>query len=215
MAECQDPSGTPPRSAGAVPLSHASITDAAIDFIERRGLDRLSMRALAAEIGCGTMSLYSHIRNRDDLTASIVSTLVSRSRIPETAGRVFGSWQEMVVALQQAYMDLACRYPASFELLALAPYDAAPVASYLEELVEALHRGGLPKDRAYEVLGAVDAYSTGFLTVWARTQVSSEGPDDHASQNLRSQRTLEVFERGLRVFISGFEREFERADERG
>jgi AcrR family transcriptional regulator len=197
----------------AVPLSREYITSAAIDFIERRGLEQLSMRALATEIGCGTMSLYSHIRGRDDLTASIVETLLSRSEIPTTAARTFPRWQELITQLHLAYRDLARSYPRTFELLALAPYDIAPVAGYLEGLVEALRRTGLPQERAYEILGALDAYATGFLTVWARTEANRNVSDVAASPHLKGLRSLEVFEHGLQVFIEGFERELERSNE--
>lgn len=169
------------------------------------------MRALASEIGCGTMSLYSHIRGRDDLISAIIETLLNGSGIPATAARAFPRWQELVTQLHLAYRDLALNYPGSFELLALAPYDVAPVAGYLEGLVEALRRTGLPPDQAYEVLGAVDAYATGFLTVWARTEANSKKSDAEASPHLKGLRSLEVFERGLQVFIEGFEREFERS----
>lgn len=194
-----------------MPLSRASITNAAIDCIEEHGLGRLSMRALASALGCGTMSLYSHVRSRDDLVAAVVGELLDRSGIPAIAESEFASWQELIVASLLAYRDLAAEYPGSFELLALAPYDVTPVVGHLESLVAALQRAGVPEDRAYEVLGALDAYATGFLMVWARAQVNRKEPAAEASSKLKDLRTLEVFERGLQVFIEGFEREFERA----
>jgi AcrR family transcriptional regulator len=205
----QDPSST------SAPLSRELITVGAIDFIERRGIEQLSMRALAAELGCGTMSLYSHIRNRDDLIAAIVEELLQRSGMPTIATQDFPNWQELITTVQLAYLDVAFAYPRSFELLALAPYDVAPVAGFLETLVQALCRAGLPQDRAYEVLGAVDAYGTGFLTVWVRTEVGQKESDAKASPHLKSPRKIDAFERGLRVFIEGFEREFERSDADG
>lgn len=212
MAECQDPptETAPPAQAGAVPLSRASITDAAIDFIEDHGLDRLSMRALASELGCGTMSLYSHVRNRDDLVAAIVGELLERSGILAVTDAEFPGWQQLITASLHAYRDLAVEYPGSFELLALAPYDAAPVVEHLERLVEALRRAGVPGGRAYEVLGALDAYATGFLMVWARAQADRRESDERASSSLRELRTLDVFDQGIRVFLEGFEQEFGR-----
>jgi len=212
MAECQDPlrENAPPSPVEAVPLSRASITDAAIDFIEDHGLDRLSMRALATELGCGTMSLYSHVRNRDDLVAAIVGELLERSGILAVTASEFTGWQQLITASLHAYRDLAVDYPGSFELLALAPYDVAPVVEHLERLVVALRRAGVTGDRAYEVLGALDAYATGFLMVWARAQAGRKESDERASSSLRDLRTLEVFDQGLRVFIEGFELEFAR-----
>lgn len=196
------------------PLSRATITDAAIDFIETNGLGKLSMRALASTIGCGTMSLYSHVRNRDDLISAIVQELLERSDLLDVTRTSYGSWQEQIRSSLFAYRDLAAKYPASFELLALAPYGVAPVAEHLEGIVESLRRAHVSTDRAYEVLGALDAYATGFLMVWARTHLDAKD-DAEAHSPLTDLRTLEAFDHGLDVFIAGFEREFSNRDSAG
>ena len=209
MSECQESPGGDDAEAQPVPLSREAITNAAIDFIEEYGLDRLSMRTLAGALACGTMSLYSHVRNRDDLIAAIVHELLDRSGILEVTRTEFPSWQALITASLLAYRDLAAAYPGSFELLALAPYDVAPVAEHLEGLVDALNRAGVPDGRAYEVLGALDAYATGFLMVWARSRAKRAQADGVASARLTGLRELERFERGLAVFVAGFERELD------
>ncbi|MCS3428671.1 TetR/AcrR family transcriptional regulator [Leucobacter aridicollis] len=209
MSECQEFQSNPERPVPpTAPLSRASITDAAIDFIEEKGLTKLSMRALASTLGCGTMSLYSHVKNRDDLIAAIVQELLERSRLLQVTGTTYPTWQEQIRASLFAYRDLAAAYPASFELLALAPYGVAPVAEHLEGIVESLRRAGVPADRAYVVLGALDAYATGFLMVWARTQAEADGTAPVEPSPLTELRTLAAFDHGLDVFIAGFEREF-------
>lgn len=195
------------------PLTRSAITDAAIEYIEVNGITKLSMRTLASTLGCGTMSLYSHVRNRDDLVAAIVQELLERSRLAETTAATFSTWQDQVRTCLYAYRDLAAAYPASFELLALAPYGKSPIAEHLEGFVESLHRAGVPEGRAYEVVGALDAYATGFLVVWVRSQ---NGTDQHAKDApspLTYQRTLEAFDHGLNVFIAGFELEFTTTNE--
>lgn len=199
MAVSQDPTPTPP-------LSRAAITSAAIEFIERSGIEKLSMRVLASELGCGTMSLYSHVRNRDDLISAIVQELLERSGLLEVADAEYPNWHERAIAALLAYKALAAAYPAAFELLALAPYETAPVAGHLERLVESLHREGLPLARAYEILGMLDAYATGFLIVWTRTQSRPPAANTVASRHLTSQRDLDAFDRGLHTILAGIER---------
>jgi AcrR family transcriptional regulator len=41
--------------------------EAAITIADREGLDALTMRRLAQQLGAGTMSLYWHVRNKDEL----------------------------------------------------------------------------------------------------------------------------------------------------
>lgn len=199
MAKSQDLTPTSP-------LSRAAITNAAIDFIELHGIEKLSMRVLATELGCGTMSLYSHVRNRDDLNSAIVQELLERSGILDITDADYPGWRERVTASLLAYKALAAAYPASFELLALAPYEAAPVAGHLERLVGALSSEGLPRERAYEILGLLDAYATGFLIVWTKSQSRQPATSTIATPHLSSQRDLDVFDRGLHTILTGIER---------
>ncbi|WP_449282896.1 TetR/AcrR family transcriptional regulator [Leucobacter sp.] len=210
MSPRQDPDPQPLRQ--SVPLSRRIITDAAISYIERHGVERLSMRHLAREIGCGTMSLYSYVQNRDDLTRAIVSELIARSRLPEIAAHDFPSWQQLARDLCSAYRDLAFAYPRSHELLGLAPYEVEPVASHLHGLLAAIERAGLTAERAAEVFSALDAYLTGYFAVSVRSAVEDRHPTTERDLALQRLRAPELFERGLEVFILGFEQEFARRD---
>ncbi len=166
------------------------------------------MRTLASEMGCGTMSLYSYVKNKEDLEESVVEALIERSHLPSIATEQFGSWQELARALSRAYRDLAFRYPRAHELLALAPYDRAPASGHLEALAQGLQRAGLSEDRSYEVLGALDAYVVGFLLVSVRSASGSHEPPNEATRRLHRLRSPETFDSGLEVFIRGFEHRF-------
>jgi AcrR family transcriptional regulator len=61
----------PRRSAG---LSRERIVAAAIELADADGLGGLSMARLADRLGCGTMSLYRHVANKDDLVTFMLST---------------------------------------------------------------------------------------------------------------------------------------------
>jgi AcrR family transcriptional regulator len=56
----------PPRGR-ARGLSRQQIVRAAITIADREGLDALTMRRVAQQLGAGTMSLYWHVRNKDEL----------------------------------------------------------------------------------------------------------------------------------------------------
>ena len=58
------------RPAGRVPrntLSRGQIVDAALALIDTEGLDAATMPRLAQQLGVGTMSLYRHVQDKDDL----------------------------------------------------------------------------------------------------------------------------------------------------
>jgi AcrR family transcriptional regulator len=66
----RDPS-TPGRPSG---LSRERIVAAAVELADRDGLAALSMARLSERLGCGTMSLYRHVANKDELIAFMLST---------------------------------------------------------------------------------------------------------------------------------------------
>ncbi|MFJ3666988.1 TetR/AcrR family transcriptional regulator [Streptomyces sp. NPDC090106] len=67
-----------PRSQPRPGLTPEAITRAGRELIERDGLDALSMRAVAAELGTGAASLYRHIADRDALLVAILEDIAAR-----------------------------------------------------------------------------------------------------------------------------------------
>lgn len=55
-------------------LSRERIVAAAVELADADGLDTLSMARLAERLGCGTMSLYRHVTNKDELVTFMLST---------------------------------------------------------------------------------------------------------------------------------------------
>ena len=49
---------------------------AAIALADRDGIESISMRRLAQELGVEAMSLYTHVRNKDDLLDGMVDAVI-------------------------------------------------------------------------------------------------------------------------------------------
>lgn len=59
------------------PLTRARILATALAIVDRDGLEELSMRRLASELGVSAMSLYNHVPNKDALLEGISEKLLS------------------------------------------------------------------------------------------------------------------------------------------
>ena len=55
---------------------------AAIDLADQVGLESLSMRRLSQELGGGTMSLYNHVANKDDLLDGMIDSIFAEIELP-------------------------------------------------------------------------------------------------------------------------------------
>lgn len=183
-------------------LSRRELAAAAIELIERDGLDALTMRRLASGLGFAPMSLYTHVRSRDDLVDAIVEQLIERLGLGEDdATSPTADWRELVRRTLGAYRDLAVALPRSFELLALAPYGTAPVAPHLLATIARLEAAGLDPGAAREILGIVDGYASGFLVVWARSRETAAAEVD----GVAALRDLAMFDRGIDAIIAGLD----------
>jgi AcrR family transcriptional regulator len=61
-------------------MSRERIVDAAVELVEANGVDELSMRKLAAELGVAPTTIYWHVGDRDAVLDAVVERLVSESR---------------------------------------------------------------------------------------------------------------------------------------
>ena len=72
--------GRPPK------VSVDEVVDAAIELADRDGLDALSMRGLAEQLGVGAMSLYTYVASREDLSVLMFDQAFGRTELPPMAG---------------------------------------------------------------------------------------------------------------------------------
>jgi AcrR family transcriptional regulator len=83
-------SSTPPapapratrRADGDVDLTHERIVAAAIRIADAEGLAQLSMRRIATDLGAAPMSLYRHVRGKDELLVSMMNTVLGEDPLP-------------------------------------------------------------------------------------------------------------------------------------
>jgi len=76
------PSPDPPAAASEPALSRSRVVATAIQIADAEGLAALSMRRVAAELGTATMSLYRHVRDKDDLLMLMVQATFARYPLP-------------------------------------------------------------------------------------------------------------------------------------
>ncbi|MFI6394945.1 TetR/AcrR family transcriptional regulator C-terminal domain-containing protein [Nonomuraea sp. NPDC050547] len=89
-------------------LERAQIVEAAIGLVREEGVEALTIRRLAAEVGASRMALYRHVADKDallDLVADEVATQVIR----EEALR--GPWQERLRRLAHSMRTVLSEHP--------------------------------------------------------------------------------------------------------
>ena len=67
-------------------FTRADIAAAAVRLADDGGLDAVSMRHVAAELGCGTMSLYNYVPRKEDLYELMVDAVSGEHELFEPTG---------------------------------------------------------------------------------------------------------------------------------
>jgi AcrR family transcriptional regulator len=96
MAAAPDPPWWRTRAAPSSerkPLTRDAIVDAALVLLEREGIEGLSMRKLAQELGAGAASLYWHVGDKEELLSLLLDRIVGEQTVPEPDPE---HWQEQV-----------------------------------------------------------------------------------------------------------------------
>ncbi|MGW6461032.1 TetR/AcrR family transcriptional regulator [Streptomyces sp. NPDC055078] len=91
-------------------LSLEKILAAAEEVLGRDGLDGVTMRSVAAELGADAMSLYRHVRSKEDLLLALCDRLVGALPLPVPPGETATPVEVIKEALRADY-ELLLRYP--------------------------------------------------------------------------------------------------------
>ncbi|MGW4378875.1 TetR/AcrR family transcriptional regulator [Kitasatospora sp. NPDC004531] len=107
-------SGRGPRPAH----SRTSIARAAVDIADREGLDAVSMRKVAAELGAGTMSLYNYVPKKEHLFDLMLDLLAAEYDLPE---HPTGDWRADLTLLATQLRAILARHTWATTLITHRP----------------------------------------------------------------------------------------------
>jgi AcrR family transcriptional regulator len=104
----RQPSARPRPARKRDAISHTAIVNAAIELLDRDGLDVLTMRHLAEELGIGAASLYWHVGSKEGLLDLVLDQVVGETKIPEPDP---DRWQDQLKDVARAQRALSLRHP--------------------------------------------------------------------------------------------------------
>lgn len=104
-------------------LNRRRIVEAAIEIADSDGLAALSMARLAERLGCGTMSLYRHVANKDELVTFMVSTAPGPPPRPADA-----DWRRGLTDWAHGLWDVYHGHPWILEAAVGPPADPGQLA---------------------------------------------------------------------------------------
>ncbi|WP_446215771.1 TetR/AcrR family transcriptional regulator C-terminal domain-containing protein [Micromonospora sp. IBHARD004] len=141
-------------------LSPQRIATAAVKIADAEGLDAVTMRRLATELGVAPMAPYRYVSGKDDLLELMVNHVYDDLRVPGNLG-----WRDTMRALALQTRKLMLRHVWLAQLPPTAMLSLTPNRMAIaEKALSALDGLGLDADAMMSVFRAVDAYVHGAMT---------------------------------------------------
>ena len=160
-----------------VPLSRERVLHAAVKVADDGGIDSLTMRRLADEVGAEAMSLYYHVANKEDVldgvvdaVATEINDVVTRIDLPTKGADWKRAARQRILSARQVML----RHPWAPGLF-IRTKPSLAVVEYFDGLIALMRDGGFPYDHAHHALHALGSRALGFV------QELDEGPADEES----------------------------------
>lgn len=204
-----------------IPLSRERILRAAIDLADKDGLDSLSMRKLAQEMGVKAMSLYNYVTNKDDILDSMVDIVVSEIESP----KIDGDWRDAMRRQAISAHEILLHHPwAAMALMSRINVGAA-MLKYLDMTLGCLCEAGFSLEMADHARNVIDSHIYGFTLQELNFPINESDYSEMAAEGLsiipadkypylnklthhvieRSYDGIHDFEFGLELILNGLE----------
>ncbi|NGO45178.1 TetR/AcrR family transcriptional regulator [Streptomyces ureilyticus] len=139
--------------------SRADIAAAAVRIADERGLDAVSMRHVAAELGCGTMSLYNYVPRKEDLYELMVDAVAAEQELWEP----LGDWRADMLRVARQARALMLRHTWLPALMSPV-YGFSPNAlRYLEHCLACLDTFEGPYGTKFELIAMINGVVTTYV----------------------------------------------------
>ncbi|GLR72215.1 TetR/AcrR family transcriptional regulator [Agaribacter marinus] len=139
------------------PLGKQRILEAAIAYADEHGVEMLTMRKIADKLGCGVMSLYNHVANKEEMLVGMVDIVAGEIELPQ----VNDDWKGSLRASAANAHKVLLRHkwaPAQWSLRMPGPARIR----YMDAILQVLTEAGLEPKLVYSGYHAVTMHIIGF-----------------------------------------------------
>ena len=144
-------------------LNAEGIFRAALRLVDAEGIDALTMRRLASELGVAPMSLYGHVPTKEHLLLGLVNMVTGEIGLPDPDTP---PW-EALRTVTRNFRQVALQHPNLVPLTMRQPPTGSEGLLTLEAALDALRRAGLPPDMTAKAYRMMSSFAIGRVSLEA------------------------------------------------
>jgi AcrR family transcriptional regulator len=167
-------------------LTRERVIRAALAIMDAEGLEAVTMRRVGREVGVEAMSLYNHVKDKEDLLDGIIELVMSELAPPP----VSADWVEQARAASHEWRRVLKSHPNVIRLLAERKHPMTSVTALkpMEYALDILRRAGLSEEDTVQALQSIGGYLFGSVMMEVGNLVTGNprlGAVDDADELLR------------------------------
>jgi AcrR family transcriptional regulator len=153
-------------------LSREKVLTAAVALTDEHGLESVSMRRLAAELGVVPMALYKHVADKQALLDGMADTALGELAPPP----VGQEWRTSVRAQILAARQVLLRHPWLRRVLETRTTQTPTMLAYLNTVIGIFRDGGFSDPLTHHVMHALGSRAWGFTQELFTEATSADPP---------------------------------------
>jgi AcrR family transcriptional regulator len=146
------------RSRARTPLNRDRVLRAAVELVDESGLEALSMRRLAKELGVEAMSLYNHVANKGEILDGIIDVVVGEIDLAPAGVE----WRTAIHRRATSTRDVLLRHRWASKLWMSQGTEGGARLQYGDSLLRTLREAGFPQEVVYHAFHVLEAYVLGY-----------------------------------------------------
>ncbi len=183
MYSCQVNSTRAPDEADKTRLSKGTVVQRALALADADGLDALTVRRLAADLGVTPMALYWHFRSKEDLLTGVATQIWTEIGTDVDPA---ASWSQQLRGLLESLIRVLRDHPSASQLLLTGEKNNDAALQAIEVTLDVLRRGGFDPAAASEI--ARSTLWTGLMLVMSEPGFDPALTEDERIEQQRRNR---------------------------
>ena len=154
-----------------VPLSRDRVLRGAMAVADAGGLEGLTIRSLAHELGVKPMSVYHYVANKDEILDGIVDMVFSEIELPSADG----AWRSEMRRRAISARAVLRRHPWAIPLMQSRTNPGPATLRHHDTIIGALRAAGFSMEMTAHAYALMDSYVFGFALSEAALPIN--GPE--------------------------------------
>jgi AcrR family transcriptional regulator len=155
-------------------LSRDRVLATAVALADRDGVESLSMRRLANELGAVPMALYKHVSNKDEMLDGMIDVVLAEIDPPRTDADWKTTVRERILSARRALL----RHPWASRVMESRTRPTPAVMAYMDSMIQMFLDGGFSIDLTHHVAHTLGSRLMGFSQELFNDQADETQPFD-------------------------------------